>query len=287
MPIQGLNIIGESLNDSVPSTHTLYEKNDWDKICELARFQEEKGAIAIDVNVGGRSVEMMKNVVRAVQESVAVPVSVDSPDYELAEAGLSVCDVSRGKPILNSISPLRMNMFDLLKICPFRPILLISELQDEQGVRKSAQTAEETFTAARILFDKAKKHGIENDDMIFDPGIAPIGSDLEGNLARLIKTLEMIQQTPDMKGVHVSVGLSNFTVMLPSKRKDGSPVKSPLESAFLTLTVPLGLDYVVGSVQRKYSILEEGHPALVCVKKCLESADGFTALSTVRNFYKK
>ena len=94
--------------------------------------------------------------------------------------------------------------------------------------------------------------GAGNDDCIIDPGIAPIGSDCEGNLQRLIRAMEMIHADPAFAGTHASVGLSNFTVMLPSKRADGTPVKGPLESAFLTKAMPLGLDMVIGSVKRNY-----------------------------------
>ena len=36
--------------------------------------------------------------------------------------------------------------------------------------------------------------------------------------------------------------MRSVLVMLPPKRADGSPTKGPLESAFLTLALPLGLD---------------------------------------------
>ena len=75
----------------------------------------------------------------------------------------------------------------------------------------------------------------------------------------------MIHEDPDLKGVHMSVGLSNFSVMLPTKRADGSPTKGPLESAFLTLSMPLGLDFVIGSVKRKYELLQPDHPAMLCL----------------------
>lgn len=284
MAIKGLNIIGESINDSVPSTHNFYEENDWTGISHLAQTQQEGGAAYIDVNVGGRGTDVMAQAVQAVQENSSLPLSVDSPDYDLAMAGLKACDLSRGKPILNSISPLRPQMFDLYKIVPFRPILLISEFVNAEGDEGPAKTAEDTYFAACDLFKKAKAAGIPNDDMIFDPGIAPIGSDFEDNLKRLLDTLKMIQDNPEMAGVHASVGLSNFTVMLPPKTKGGLAVKSSLESAFLTLAMPLGLDFVVGSVKRKYELLEDGHPALECVKDCL-AAGGFESLARVRQFY--
>ncbi len=284
--IQGLTIIGESINDSVPSTNALYESGNFDGIKELARFQAEGGAKYIDVNVGTRAPEVMERAVKAVMEATTLPASIDSPDYSLVEAGLKAYDASRGKPILNSISPLRMEMFDLYKTTPFRPILLLTECFNESGEGAPARTVEEEYAAAVILFERAKSLGIANEDIIFDPGVAPIGSDAEGALPRLIGTLEKIHANPDMKGVHASVGLSNFTVMLPSKRKvDGTPVKSPLESALLTIAFPLGLDHVIGSVRRNYNLLEAGDPALECVRECL-TLDGFSSIRRVRKFYR-
>ncbi len=80
------------------------------------------------------------------------------------------------------------------------------------------------------------------------------------------------------------MGLSNFTVMLPSKRPDGSPVKGALESALLTKAMPLGLDTVIGSVKRNYQRLAPDHPAMVCLEDCLRLS-GFDVLMRVREFY--
>jgi len=96
--------------------------------------------------------------------------------------------------------------------------------------------------------------------------------------------LEMIRDDAELAGVHLSVGLSNFTVMLPPKRADGSPVKGPLESAFLTKAMPLGLDMVIGSVKRKYELLPPDHPAMECLEDCLKLS-GFEVIMRVREFY--
>ena len=82
----------------------------------------------------------------------------------------------------------------------------------------------------------------------------------------------------------MSVGLSNFTVMLPPKRADGSPTKGPLESAFLTLAMPLGMDHVIGSVKRKYEMLTTDAPALQCLTDCLK-LEGFDVIMRVQEFY--
>ena len=286
MALAGLTIIGESINDSVPSTKKLFDANDLAGIVELARSQDVQGAAYIDVNVGPRSPAFMAEMVGKIQGITTKPLSIDTPDPAIAQAGLKAYNLTRAggkKPILNSISALRGAMFELVKVQPFRPILLVSE-QVIDGRSRPCRTAAETHAAARDLVARARAAGIGNDDCIIDPGIAPIGSDAEGNLKRLIAAMELIHRDADLAGVHMSVGLSNFTVMLPPKRGDGSPVRGPLESAFLTKAMPLGLDMVIGSVKRNYQQLTAGHPALACLEDCLK-LDGFEAIMRVREFY--
>lgn len=288
MPLEGLTIIGESINDSVPSTKKLFDAGDIDGLLDLARTQDAGGAAFIDVNVGPRSPEFMADLVRKIQAVTAKPLSIDTPDPDIARAGLAAYDPQRAggrKPVLNSISPLRVGMFELFQVRPFMPILLVSE-HAVGGSSKPCRTAEESYEAAKFLLAKAKEAcpGLATSECIIDPGIAPIGSDAEGNLARLIRALELIHGDPAFTGIHASVGLSNFTVMLPAKRADGSPVKGPLESAFLTRAMPLGLDMVIGSVKRKYELLGPEHPALQCVGDCI-AKPGFDAIMRVREFY--
>jgi len=288
MPIPGLMIIGESINDSVPSTKKLFEASDITGIIELARTQDQGGAAYIDVNVGARPAEFMAEMVRNIQGVTAKPLSIDTPDPAIVKAALEAYDINRAggkKPILNSVSALRLEMFDLYKIQPFMPILLVSE-NVVDGRRRACRTAEETYAAAKTLLKTFRERcpGVSNADCIIDPGIAPIGSDSEGNLHRLIAALDLVRKDPDFAGAHRSVGLSNFTVMLPAKRADGSPLKGPLENAFLTKAMPLGLDTIIGSVKRKYELLDSSHPAMVCLEECLK-LKGFDVLMRIREFY--
>lgn len=289
MSIDGLKIIGESINDSVPSTHRLYEQNKLDEIVALAQFQDERGAAYIDVNIGPRAPDLMADLVKRIQQATGKPLSIDTPDAEIAAAGLEVYDSEKShgrKPILNSISLSRLDMFDLYKQQPFIPILLATEGKDEAGGAKMNLTAEDTYRTAGEFIQIARERipDLANTDCIVDPGIMPLGSDMEGNFKRLMQTLESIHRDPDFQGINLSVGLSNFTVMLPPKCADGSPVKSALESAFLTLAMPLGLNMVIGSVKRKYRLLEEDHPAMQCLKDVLQ-LDGVEAITRVMQFY--
>ncbi len=288
MALPGLTIIGETINDSVPSTKKLFDAGDISGILEIAKMQDEKGAAYIDVNIGPRPAEFMAEMVAKIQGVTAKPLSIDTPDPAIAEAGLKAYDLARAggkRPILNSVSALRADMFDLYRIQPYRPILLVSENVID-GRSKPCHTAEETFEAAHQLVETflTRCPGTSNDDYLIDPGIAPLGSDSEGNIHRLIAAMELIHNDKTFAGCHASVGLSNFTVMLPTKRPDGSPVKGPLESAFLTKAMPLGLDTVIGSVKRNYERLTSDHPAMLCLEECLK-LKGFDVLMRVREFY--
>jgi cobalamin-dependent methionine synthase I len=274
MAIEGLTIIGETINDSVPSTHRLFEENDIEGILELAKFQDEKGAAYIDVNIGRRSPGFMSDLVKKIQQVTSKSLSIDTPDAEIAAAGLEAYDptLADGKiPILNSITQSRLDMFDLYRIQPFCPILLVTEGVNEKGEAKMNRTAEDTHSTARKMVEFASQYidDFTCEECILDPGIMPIGSDSEGHFKRLMESIKLIHEDTSLKGVNMSVGLSNFTVMLPPKRADGSPVKSPLESAFLTMAMPMGFNMIVGSVKRNYQILPEEHPALQCLNEIL------------------
>lgn len=289
MGISGLTIIGESINDSVPSTHELFERNDIGGVIALAKAQAEAGAAYVDVNVGSRAPGFMADLVRRIQEHVTVPLSIDTPDPEIAAAGLEAYDARRAggrKPILNSISAARLEMFDLYRSQPFIPIMLVTEGSEGRGELKMNRTAEETYATARTMVNTARERiaGVGNRELILDPGIMPIGSDTEGNFKRLINSIRLIHEDADLQGVNMSVGLSNFTVMLPNKCADGSPVKGPLESAFLTMTMPMGFNMIVGSVKRKYTVLPDDHPAMQCLKDALK-LDGFDVVMRVLSFY--
>jgi 5-methyltetrahydrofolate--homocysteine methyltransferase len=288
MAIEGLKIIGESINDSIPSTNKLFAAGDFNGILALAKIQDAGGAHWIDCNIGRRSPAFMAEMVGKIQSVTAKPLSIDTPDFEIAKAGLVAFDPARaggGVPILNSISLLRLNMFSIYSVRPFMPILLASERVDN-GEFKANHTAEETWRSAKDLVKAARENAknIANDRMIVDVGIGPVGSDTEGLLKRVIDSIGLIHQDPDLAGIHMSVGLSNFTHMLPAKRTDGSPVKSALESAFLTMAMPMGLDMIIGSVKRKYEILPAGHPALVCLEEVLK-LDGVEVVERVQQFY--
>ncbi len=105
---------------------------------------------------------------------------------------------------------------------PFRPILLVSEnVVDGRSASLPHRRGNLPGGPAVLVATRSwpAAPGRTNDDCIIDPGIAPIGSDSEGNIQRLVAAMGLIHADPDFAGCHASVGLSNFTVMLPPKRR--------------------------------------------------------------------
>ncbi len=283
-----LKIIAEKINDSVPGTHKLFEADDFDGLVALAKKQADEGASYIDVNVGPRSPELMSKLVKAIQNVVSVPLSIDSPDFELQKAGIAAYDPQKAggtMPLMNSISELRMEFIDLAEIQPVKFLVLCTE-SSVDGNLKPNETADDIFAAglrvSKIIKEKCSY--ITNDDLFFDPGMGPLGADMNGITNATIDAVKLIHESEELKGCHMSVGLSNFSVQLPSRTASGDLVKTPLESAFLTLTNPIGMDHVIGSTKKKYRTLEDGHPALETVKDILK-LEGFDRLMRIQEFY--
>ena len=156
MPLDGLRIIGESINDSVPSTHKLFESNDINGLKDLAKLQEDKGAAYIDVNVGSNSPKFMAEMIKTIQSVTSKPLAIDSPDFETAKAGLEAYDIKKSDgniPILNSIAQSRAEMYELLKNYKFIPILMVSE-QEKNGSATPNNTVEETYDTAKAMLSK-------------------------------------------------------------------------------------------------------------------------------------
>ncbi|MCP4727160.1 MAG: dihydropteroate synthase [bacterium] len=283
-----LRIIAEKINDSVPGTHKLFEADDFEGIVNLAIVQANEGAAYIDVNIGPRSPELMAKLVRRIQEVVSVPLCIDSPDFEIQKAGLEAYDREKAggqMPLLNSISELRMEFIELAKIEEVKFIILCTE-SSVNGELKTNETGEEIFAAGLRVSAAIKKKCayITNDDLFFDPGMGPLGADMSGTTKATIDAVKLIHESEDLRGCHMSVGLSNFSVQLPSRTASGDLVKTPLESAFLTLTNPQGMDHVIGSTKKKYKSLEDNHPALLTVQEVLK-LEGFDRIMKVQEFY--
>jgi cobalamin-dependent methionine synthase I len=124
------------------------------------------------------------------------------------------------------------------------------------------------------------------DDILIDVSIGPLAADTEGLTRRAIESIRLIGSDPDLKGIHMMVGLSNLSIMLPKTALDGSPLKVRLESAFLTMAMPLGLDTILGTPGRDYQILDEDNFVYRGFREAVECS-GFDILVRTQQLYRE
>jgi 5-methyltetrahydrofolate--homocysteine methyltransferase len=286
-----LKILGERINPGFKSTRALFDNEDFAGIQALAVKQVEAGAWALNVNVGPRAKsdpQFMVDVIKAIQEVVSVPLSFDFPGADVQEVCLKAYDQEKAGgelPIVNSIAETRWELMELQKIRPFKVIVMATERM-ENGVPTPNKNGEEVAaTAKRAALRLVKEHGMQLDDVIIDISVNALVADTKGMTRATLEAIQTIGSDPELKGLHMSGGLSNIGQQLPSKAADGSNLKQQLEFAFLTLAVPYGFNTVLGTPWRGYQPLPEGNYVMEAFKKFLD-VTGSDALRAVRKLYR-
>ena len=286
-----IGIIGERINPGFKSTKEMFDNSDIAAIQALALKQAEAGASYLNVNIGARALtdqEWMSTVIQAIQDVVDLPLSFDFPSKQVQQACLSVYDLEKSKgalPIVNSITEHRWDLMELYGEYKFKVIAMASE-RVEDGVAKSNKTADEIYTTARrVALRLHNEYGMPMDHIFIDMSVSAIIADTEGLNRGTVEAITRIGADPALNGVHMMGGLSNIGQQMPPKAVDGSDLKHSLENAFLTLTVPHGFDYVLGTPWRGYEQLPEDNYVLSTYRNFLEQT-GTDALRAVRLFYK-
>jgi 5-methyltetrahydrofolate--homocysteine methyltransferase len=285
-------IIGDRINPGFKSTKALLDAGDMAGVQALAKRQVDTGAAALDFTIGPRAkddAQFLVEVIRAVQAAVTVPICFDYPEPAVQEACLKAYDAGRAggaKPIINSMAETRWHMVELLQIRPCRVMLMASE-RLEDGIGKPNKTAAEIAgTAKRAALRLTREHGLALDDVIIDVSISALIADTAGMNREALAAIGLIGADPELKGIHISGGLSNIAQQLPPKAADGSDLKLQLECAFLTVARPLGMDTVLATPWRGFQLLPEDNYVLGVFKQVLQ-ASGTDVLRQVRKLYRK
>jgi len=213
-PNQPFTPIGERLNPTnKPRLQRAYDSGDWGFVRREAVRQVKAGAAVIDVNTGDPSHEIearkMRDAVRAVQEAVDVPISIDSYTVDALVAGL---EAVQGRPLINSVPFEREYMDELFPAIKAHDAVLIGMCT--KGGAAMPQTAEERVANARALIAEAARHGIPPADILVDPVCLPIGAnDIYG--PGLLGAIRTLRREDDL---NMSIGLSNLSFGLPYRR---------------------------------------------------------------------
>ena len=98
--------IGERLSTTAPAVNKAFTERDPEPIIKRAKQQLDAGATYLDVNIGpaeNDGEDLMKWAVQLLQsEFDNVPLALDTTNQKAIEAGISVYNRAKGKPIVNS-----------------------------------------------------------------------------------------------------------------------------------------------------------------------------------------
>jgi len=287
----GLKIIGERINPGFKSSKALLDARDIPGLQQLARDQVAKGAEYLTVNFGqwiDHDRSFIPELIIALQQAVEIPLAFDYPDRGVQELCLKTYDPAKARgrrPIVNSITQARWDMLEALAIQPAEVILMVSERLEHHAPVPNT-TVEEVVNTAHCMVDHATsaRPELTPHDLIIDVSVCPLASDTEGVLRRAIESIRVLGADPVTRQCRLLVGLSNIGIMLPKLSFDARPLSVTVESAFLSLACPLGLNLILGTPGRNYQCLADADPIMRIVRESIYT-EGFEALMKVQELY--
>lgn len=220
-------LIGERINPAGKKKMAeALKAGNLDIIRREALEQVQAGADIIDVNVttfGINEAALLPQAVKAVMETVDVPLCIDSPRPEALAAALKVY---KGKPIINSVNGEERSLERVLSLVREYGAAVIGLTQDESGIPKDAA---QRFAIARKIIERAEKAGIPRGDVIIDCLALAVGANADSGLV----VLETIRQVKSLLGVNITLGASNISFGLPDRIL--------LNGAFLSMAIAAGV----------------------------------------------
>ena len=221
-------IIGERLSATAPSVNKAFTERDPEPILKRAGQQLDAGAQYLDVNIGpaeSDGPELMKWAVQLLQsEFDNVPLALDTANKAAIEAGISVYNRSKGKPIVNSADA--AGRIDYLDLAADSDAICIA-LCNGEGL---ARDNDDRMMYLQTLLERGLELGMEAEDIWFDPMFLVI----KGMQERQMEFLEFIRMISDM-GLNSTGGLSNNSNGMPKA------VRPVMDSAMIAMCMMQGL----------------------------------------------
>lgn len=277
MKTKKLFTIGDLINNAYGRARKAFKERDVKGYQSLAQSQTTLGVDYLDVNIDGtqqiqvRPEEMLAflpDVIPALQEASPLPLCFDNPSFDYHRVALEHYDRARsGRPILDSIAASRERLDDmiaLVKEYDTMVVVMASERFVEGGTAQCLDP-QDVWEAARHFVELLTvKAGRSNDHIIIDPGLAPVGADTYGIVNIGLDAMRLIRKDPDLQGVHITVGLSNFAWGTPKQ------IRHELEKAYLTIATEAGLDFPIVNPESAIAPLAPDHPMVAKLSHALE-----------------
>ena len=220
--------IGERIHCISPAIRKAMAERDPEPILKRAKEQLEAGATYLDVNIGpaeNDGEDLMKWAVQLLQSNFDnVPLALDTANKKAIEAGISVYNRSKGKPIVNSADAgARIENIDLAAANDAIVIALCSA----EGI---AADNDERMMHCQNMLERGMMLGMEPTDLWFDPLFLVV----KGMQDKQMEVLEAIKMFSDM-GLNSTGGLSNNSNGMPKH------IRPIMDSALVAMCMMQGL----------------------------------------------
>ena len=251
--------IGECIHIINREVRAAIEGRDKAFIQTLARKQVDCGAMMLDLNIGPQKKagpEIMDWIVKAVQEVIDVPLSLDTTNAEAIEAGLKVC---KRKPIINSTNADPQRMSALFPLAARYDVGIIALTLRATGLPVS------TDARAGILVEDilpaAESAGVKMENLYIDPLVMTVNGTQE-HAPEVIQTTLVAKSIMDPP-LRMICGLSNVSNGAPAN------VRKVLNRIYLVMLMGAGMDA---------AILDPCDKELMNTIKILENRDDSTPI---------
>lgn len=234
-------LIGERINPTgKKKLAEALRAGDLEIVRQEALDQVQAKADILDVNVGTTGVDevaLLPQAVRAVMDTVDVPLCIDSSNPRALAAALKTY---RGKALVNSVTGQDESLNEILPVVKEYQAAVIGLTMDEEGIPKST---DRRVSIAHKIIERAEAIGIPREDVIIDCLNMPAAADSQASLT----VIQAIGRIKAELGVNMTLGASNISFGLPDR--------TLLNSAFLAMVIQLGVTCPVVDVAKVRSFV--------------------------------
>jgi len=226
-------IIGERINSSRPDIQQAIRARDSRRIAKEMRSQFDAGAKVLDINCAMGLDNELDDIDWAIgvlqAEIPEAGLSIDSPNHLAIERALATFK-GRGGVFINSVTAEGSKMATILPLAARHGAKVIALVI---GDGRMPSTKEERREIAGTILAAARRAGIEDARLYFDPLIRPLATEPEQS-REVLDSIGLIKSLGNVKTI---CGLSNISF--------GLPRRGAVNAAFLSLAIGAGLDAAI------------------------------------------
>ncbi len=197
-------VIGERIHCISPAIRDAFNNKNPEPILQRAAEQLKAGATYLDVNIGpaeSTGEELMKWAVKLLQDNFDnVPLCLDTANKKAIEAGISVYNRAKGKPIVNSAEA--GDRIENIDLAAANEAIVVA-LCAKQGIPADN---DERMLYCQEMLERGMMLGMEPTDLWFDPLFLVI----KGMQDKQMDVLDAVKMISDM-GLKTTGGLSNVS----------------------------------------------------------------------------